>query len=230
MATRNTIQSVERSFEVIEAVIELDGAGVTQLAEHMGISVSGMHKQLSTLRDLGYLRKRDGEYDVSYELYGLGEEIRRRDPLYEVSRTPLDRLARITYTRANLYAREDGRAVCLYSTAGGQEVSTDAEEGRIIALDEGVAGRVMLACDADESVNRSGVAGLESGLTVVGDHRVGVETAEGHRRIAIAVTGADRTPGAVEVLAPTDQIEGRLVDEDILSMVVSTAEAIEERR
>ena len=229
MATEDTIRSVERSFAVIDALIELDGAGVTELAEHMDISVSGMYKHLATLRSLGYLKKQNGEYDVSYGLYRLGERIRLREPLYEVSRTPLDQLAQITYTRSNLYVREAGRAVCLYSTSGGQDLSTKSAEGRVISLDDGVAGRVMLSYDENENRRRSELDGLESGLTVIDDHQVGTETDRGHRRIAIAVVDPDRTRGSIEVFAPTDQIEGRLMDEDILSMMVSTAETIEER-
>lgn len=227
MGTEDTIRSVERSFEVIDALIELDSAGVTELAEYMDISVSGMYKHLSTLRNLGYLRKRNGEYEVSLELYNLGERRRRREPLYEVSRTPLDQLARITYTRSNLYVRENRKAVCLYSTSGGQEISTQSAEGEVIAVENGVAGRVTLSDEESGSVNRSGAKGLESGLTVVDDRRVGIETAEEHRRIAIAVVGPNRVKGSIEVFAPIDQIEGRLVDEDILSMMVSTAQTIE---
>lgn len=228
MGAQDTIRSVERSFEVIDVLIELDGAGVTELAEHLDVSVSGMYKHLSTLRELGYLRKRDGEYEVSYGLYSLGERIRLRDPLYRASRTPLDQLARITYTRSNLYVRENQRAICLYSTSGGQDVSTESAEGRAVPLEDSTAGRVMLARDESDEASGSRPDGLESGVTVVDGHRVGIETEEAHRRISIAIVGTDRTRGSIEVCAPTDQIEGRLVDEDILSMMVSTAETIEE--
>jgi DNA-binding IclR family transcriptional regulator len=187
-----------------------------------------MYKHLSTLRNLGYIRKRDGQYEISYELYTLGDRVRLKEPLYEVSRTPLDQLARITYTRSNLYVREGERAVCLYSTSGGQDLSTKSAEGKVIALNDSVTGRVMLSHDESEERRRSEVDRLEGSLTVVDDHQIGIERERGHRRIAIAVIGSDQAKGSIEVVAPTDQIEGRLVDEDILSMMVSTAETIED--
>lgn len=226
MATESTIQAVERSFEVIDALLEVDRAGVTELADEVGISVSGTYKHLATLRKLGYIEKQDGKYAVTYELYRLGERVRGRSTLYRVGRTPVDQLARLTFARANLYVRENERAVCLYSTSGGQDVDTESEAGRAVPLGEDVAGRVMLTHE-EEELHRTQSGTPESGLTVVDDHQVGVETRSGHRRIAIAVIGAERTIGSIEVFAPTDQIEGRLMGEDILSMMVSTAKTVE---
>ena len=223
----DAIQAVERTFEVVDALLELDGAGVTELAEHVGISVSGMYKHLATLRGLGYVEKRDGKYEVTNQFYSLGQRVRMKDPLYEVSRTPLDQLAQLTYARANLYVRENGRVVCLYSTSGGQDLSTESSEGRTLALEDGVAGRVTLSREADEKSQNSGSDGIEGGLTVVNDRQVGVETEGQHRRIAIAILDSERAIGSIEVFAPADRIEGRLVDEDILSMMVSTAETID---
>ncbi|WP_251344308.1 IclR family transcriptional regulator [Haloplanus halophilus] len=225
----DTIQSVERSFELIDALLELDGAGVTELAEHLNISASGTYKHLTTLRELGYLEKRDGTYEVSYELFSFGARVRRREPLYEVGREPLDQLARVTYTRTNLYVRERQHAVCLYSTFGGQDGSTESTEGRAIALEDSAVGRVMRSHGENRDVPREWADGPESGLTVVDDHQVGIETEDERRRIAVEIGGSDRVRGSIEVLAPIDQIEGRLVDEDILSMMVSTAETIESR-
>jgi DNA-binding IclR family transcriptional regulator len=54
---RRTIKALERSLEIIDAIRELDGARVTELAEYLGYPASTVHSHLATLRDNEYLTK-----------------------------------------------------------------------------------------------------------------------------------------------------------------------------
>jgi IclR family transcriptional regulator, acetate operon repressor len=47
---KQPVKSTETTFEIIEALMDLDGAGVTELANYLDLPKSNVHNYLSTLR------------------------------------------------------------------------------------------------------------------------------------------------------------------------------------
>jgi len=47
------IQTIDRTFGIVEAMIELEGAGVTELANHVDLPKSTVHHHLLTLGGRG---------------------------------------------------------------------------------------------------------------------------------------------------------------------------------
>lgn len=113
-----TLQTVERATEVIRVLSELDGAGVSAVAERLDMSVSSTHSQLATLYETGYLVKEDGEYSLSYKFLLLGEYVRNSSPLFQFGRSEADRLADETGHYVHLFTEERGLGVNIYESRG----------------------------------------------------------------------------------------------------------------
>lgn len=69
------VQSVERTFELLEAMSDLGGtAGLKQLADRLGLPAPTAHRLVRTLVDLGYVRQGPSrEYTLGARLMRLGE-------------------------------------------------------------------------------------------------------------------------------------------------------------
>ncbi|WP_380676529.1 IclR family transcriptional regulator [Salinigranum sp. GCM10025319] len=113
-----TLQTVERATEVIRVLSELDGAGVSTVAERLDMSVSSAHSQLATLHETGYLIKEDGQYKLSYTFLLLGEYVRNSSALFQFGRPEADRLADETGHHVHLFTEERGLGVNIYESRG----------------------------------------------------------------------------------------------------------------
>src|SRR6056297_1159724 len=91
-----TLKTVSRAFDVVRALEELDGAGVTELAEHLDLSKSVVYSYLSTLRAEKYVVKEDGTYRLSLQFLLVGEYVRNQSTLYRIGKPEIEKLAERT--------------------------------------------------------------------------------------------------------------------------------------
>jgi DNA-binding IclR family transcriptional regulator len=226
VANANTVKATETSFRVIAALAERDGAGVSDLAGDLDLSRSGVHKHLTTLCELGYVRKDGDTYRASDLFFSLGTGIRNADPLFEVSHEPLVELASAMNERVALYARRDGELTCLYSTADRNKPDRESPDGDRQPLDGSFVGDVVRVQEngSDSGPTGGNVDELES----IRGHQIAFETVDDVRRIAMPVFGPDdASVGVVVVSGTTGRLKGRRVGEDAPGLMVSTIESIE---
>jgi len=112
------LKTVDTTVEIIEALAELDGAGVTEVASAVGISKSSAHSHLATLHAVDYLEKENDEYSLSYQFLLIGEFVRNRSPLYQYGRTKINEIATETGHYAHLFVEEKGLGVNIYEARG----------------------------------------------------------------------------------------------------------------
>ncbi len=226
VANANTVKASETSFRVIEALVERDGAGVSDLAGDLDLSRSGVHKHLTTLCELGYARKDGDTYRADDRFYSLGVRTRDSDGLFEVSHEPLVELASAMNERVALYARRDDELTCLYSTADRNEPGRQSPDGDRRPVEGSFVGGVVRT---QGQGSESGVFGQNvDELQSIRGHRIAYETVDGVRRIAMPILGPDDDPvGVVVVSGTTARLKGRRVGEDAPGLMVSTIETIE---
>lgn len=130
-----TLKTVETTIEIIEALEQLDGAGVTELATHLGLSKGGVYNHLATLNERGYVVKSGKQYRLSHRFFNLGHFVKHRTDLYNVAKPELDRLAELTGGHAILVIEEFGRAVYLYRAIGNRGISEEFGARRLESTD-----------------------------------------------------------------------------------------------
>lgn len=145
-----TVDAVERAFSVIRALRELDGAGVTELSKRLDMSKSGVHKQLTTLVEEGYVTKARDEYRLSFKFIADGEYVKNNSSFYAVGAPETDDLANESGDFAHLVAMERKDAYCVYVAKGDNAVATDVNVGDWISLHSSAAGKAILSELPDE--------------------------------------------------------------------------------
>ncbi|MDG5821411.1 IclR family transcriptional regulator [Natronococcus sp. A-GB7] len=117
-----TLTTVLNAIDIIRALMHLDGAGVTELATHLGESKSTTYTYLKSLEKGGLVRKDDDRYRLSYDMLIFGEYVRNQSLLYTIGKSEVDNLAAETGQYAHLVVEENGRGHNLYKSKGEQAV------------------------------------------------------------------------------------------------------------
>ncbi|MGQ4557190.1 IclR family transcriptional regulator domain-containing protein [Halobellus sp. GM3] len=90
---KGMIKSDETLLSIIEILRDLDGAGVTEVANSLGIAKSAVHKHLKTLVHHGYATKHEQEYKLGFEFLVLGGKVRNSNELCQRARPKVYELA-----------------------------------------------------------------------------------------------------------------------------------------
>ncbi len=151
-SARNPVTSAETAFAVLGGLKELDGAGVTELAAHLGVPKSTADSHLSTLEREEYVVEEDGVYRIGMRFLEYGGYARGRTELYEVAKPEVDRLAADTGNLVNLMIEEHGWGVHLYRGEGDCAVHSISHVGTRVHLHLTAMGKAILAHMSPERV------------------------------------------------------------------------------
>lgn len=140
-----TIGAVEKTFRILEVLKERDGARLTELAESVDMSHSSVHHYLATLRESGYVVKRDETYDVGVRFLTLGGYARNKERLYRIAKEKVDELAVELDGTARLVVESNGVGITFYQATPRATREPNTYEGFEEDLHATAAGKAILA-------------------------------------------------------------------------------------
>ncbi|MFD1571021.1 IclR family transcriptional regulator [Halorubrum laminariae] len=244
-----TLKTVERTAQIIKALEDLDGAGVTELATYLDLSKSSTYHYLATLREEELVVKTDGEYELSLQLLLSGEYVRNRNLLYRHGKEEVEKLAETTGEYANLFTEEHGKGINLYKARGSDAVGSGYQTDKLQQPDQlhcTATGKVILAFLPDarvnEILNQHGLTErtantitdrdeLADELATVQERGYAYndeEEVEGLRAVGAPVIDRDDTVlGSLSVAGPTSRLKGTFFDEELPEQVQRAANVIE---
>lgn len=148
-----TVQAVATSCNIIRALRDLDGARVTEIADHLGISKATAHNHLATLRQHEIVRKDGDLYNVSLLSIDFGEYAKRSLPIYDLAVEETEALAERTGEVASFMVEEHGKGVYLHKASGEKAVQTYAYVGDRRHLHGSALGKAILAYVPEDQVS-----------------------------------------------------------------------------
>ncbi|WP_323174499.1 IclR family transcriptional regulator [Natrialba sp. PRR66] len=240
------VRTVGRTFEILEIIQELDGAGVSEIAARVDIGKSAVHNHLTTLENYEYVDKDGDEYHIGLSFLGLGAYARNRTPIYDTAQSQVDELADETGELVNLLVEKNGKGIYLYQSKGENAVELDTHEGKRVRLHCTGLGKAILAFRSDETVDEiiadQGLPELtpqtitdrdtfDAELEEIRDQRYAVDREErlnGLRCIAAPITDdSDRSIAAISVACPVHRVGDDRFYEDLPEAVLGAANVIE---
>ncbi|WP_336339465.1 IclR family transcriptional regulator [Haloarcula brevis] len=240
------VKAAQTSFQIINELRRMEGAGVSELAAALDKPTSTIHDHLRTLEEEEYLVKSDGEYYIGTRFLGIGEQARARQKVYSIARQEVDDLAKETGEHTNLMIEEHGRGVFLYKSRGPDAVQLDTHAGMRVPLQTTALGKSMLAFrpreEVDDIIDRHGLPQVtdktitdreelyekldeihERGYAYDDEERV-----KGMRCVAAPITNDEmRAIAAISVSGPKSRMRGKEFQEDIPDKILSSANVIE---
>lgn len=146
------ITTADTLFELIEAIKDSNGTGVTELAARLDKPTSTVHDHLAALTRTEYIVNEGGEYRLGTRFLELAERARQQLGLYDIAQPEVDRLARTTAEHSNLMIEEHGLGVFLYKKEGENAVELDTYPGMRVHLHMTALGKTIMVHMSDEEI------------------------------------------------------------------------------
>lgn len=239
------VKATATSARILEAIIEADGATLTELTEYIDLSKGSIHNHVDTLERLGFLVRDGWTYHVSLRFLTIGSLARGRHPVYQHGRSEMKSLARATELAANLTDMERNRGICLGSSLGARIDEPFLDTGETFPLHCTAPGKAMLsALDTDvarDIVRNAGQEemtentltdweGLAEELERIRNRGLAVDQCEWKpdvRGIAAPITDRDGSLlGTISVMSSSESMSGKRFQQDIPGLVISSANKI----
>jgi IclR family transcriptional regulator, KDG regulon repressor len=153
---RDSVQSLERAFDLLEALSGGGELGVTELANRTGLVPSTAHRLLHTLAKRGYVSQssESGRYLLGYKVVEVASGLERRlERLRVAARPHLERIQRATGETVNLVVLDADRVVYVDQVEGSRSVRMFTTVGTSVPAHTTGAGKAMMAAGPPETAS-----------------------------------------------------------------------------
>jgi len=145
MSANRPVKSDETMFAIIEMIRDLDGAGVTELADQVGMSKASIHHHLTTMQDHGFVTNVNGTYNLGLKFFALGIEARNRYTLYHAAKPELPNLADRVQEAVWTYVETNGIGMFIDGCAENSTLKLESVVGTTQHLHCCAIGKAILA-------------------------------------------------------------------------------------
>jgi len=240
------VAAVDTSCDILTALGELDGAGVTELATEVDVSKATVHSHLATLKANEFVVQEGTQYFLSHRFLEFGEFAKDRIGIYSIVTAEVEDLATETGELVQFATEEFGRVIYLYKARGENAVQTASRIGRRQYLHCTALGKAILSQYDDDRVDAivdehglpemtphtiTSRESLFEDLVATRDRGYAIDDQEaisGLRCIAAPVVGPDESVrGAVSISGPSGRMRGERFEETIPEHVIGATNAIE---
>jgi DNA-binding IclR family transcriptional regulator len=243
---RTTVGSVERSYEIVHTLQELENGRIYEIADRLDLAPSTVHKHLATLENLGYVTKESGQYRVGMRFLTVGGRLRNRSKGYRLAIELVSRMAEEAGERAQFVVEDGGRGFYLHTESSEHAVRIDRHIGKRRYLHASAAGKAILSrlpeSRVEEILDRWGQPAETPGTITDRDElrdeldRIrsnGIafndeESIEGLRAVGAPVVEPSGTVlGAFSVSGPAHRLKGDRYREEIPDLILGYANELE---
>ncbi|WP_188879271.1 IclR family transcriptional regulator [Halarchaeum nitratireducens] len=254
--TDRIVQTTARSLDIINVVEAMNGATMSELREQIDMAESTLYKHLNVLLEHGYLMKRDGQYELGFELFHLGEYVKKTVEPYQLINRTITELREEIPEQVEYGVESNGLLVgYIPSTDYNSSLFYDLTEdprcdvvdyaGSKAHLHTNAIGKAMLAEMSDRRVreiaDRYGLAkqakntitsidALLDELTTIrrnGYATTDEEWDDGLREIGMVVAPYDDAIGGFNAFGPLYQVSDERLYEELPEILADTVESLE---
>lgn len=240
-----TIRGVNISYRILEAIRELDGAGISEIASAVDHSKSTVHSHLATLEENEMVVAEGDRYRLGLRFLDFAGEAREQIGNYDIIKKELDATAEQTGEVIQFGVEEHGRVKYLYKASGERAVVTASRTGSASPVHSTGLGKAILSVLPEERVHeildRHGlpkqtphtITDREELLDVLEEARErgyaidDEENLEGIRCVSAPVQGDETVFGAVSFTGPSRRFTRERLEEEFADVVQETANVIE---
>jgi DNA-binding IclR family transcriptional regulator len=150
----NKVQSVEKSLKLIEILQQHDQLGVTEVAEELNMTKASAYSHLSTLRDEGFVIKKDGKYQLGLKFIEIAHDLRRREEIFDIVEKEVENIAENSGELALFTMEEQHEGICMYIASGSKAVETELHVGYRNELYHTAVGKAILAFKPQDEIEK----------------------------------------------------------------------------
>lgn len=240
------MKSVRKSIDVIEALYELDGARLTELAGHLELPKSFVHRHVTTLEREHYVTREEDTYYLSLQFLELGDYVQHRDSIRTFAEPIVEELSEDTGERAQFVVEEHGYIRYVHRATGQRAVKTISGIGKRVRMHAVAGGKAILAYRPEEDVRRiveqRGLPAFTDNtitdrtvlfeeLASIRERGTGFDDEEcvsGLRAVGVPVFGPDGDVlGALTIAGPTHRLQDEVFESELPDLLLGAANELE---
>ncbi|UHQ98258.1 IclR family transcriptional regulator (plasmid) [Natrinema zhouii] len=154
MGSKRILSTTASSLKILEIIIKLDGATLSEISDEIEMARSAVHTHLNTLKEYGYVVKDGQFYRIGLKLTHFGEYAKSQREAHSLAEKWVSQLAEQTELETDFAVEENGRIVSLYdSTKYSTESTSFTDNGRYFYCHNTAAGKAILSNYSDDRVN-----------------------------------------------------------------------------
>lgn len=243
------LATVETTISVLNALRELNGGRVTEIAAHMDTPKSTVHRHLQTLSHHGFVAKDGDEYKLGLMFLDVGEYTRHSISGYREAKPIVDQLASETGERCQFVVEQHGRGVYVYVTSSQPDDDrTKLRVGKRMFLHSTASGKSILANlpegRIEEIIDRWGLPSqtphtvttreeLFETLEQVRDRGYAFNrggNVDGLRAVGVPILNEhDRVIGSLGISGPTYRMQGEAFEKNLPNRLLDAKEGLQRR-
>lgn len=155
------IGSLEKGVKILETIIEHGELTVTQAANLLDLNRASAHRFITTLRDLGYVRKNShGNYEATFKMLELGMKQANKFEIRRLAKPVMRDLAAEFDETVNLGLLDNGQVVYLDKVESRELLRMDSGVGTTCYPYATALGKAMMAYLPDDERERF-MSGIE---------------------------------------------------------------------
>lgn len=240
------IKTTSRVFEVVEVLMDRDGATLTEVVDELDMVKSTAYRHLQSLAKEEYIVREGDTYYPGMQFLNIGEYVRNRKDVYRLAKPKVQQLAERTEERSEFLAEEYGRAVFIHREVGSNAVDVNTRVGKTLPIYATSAGKAILAeysrDRVEEIVDRRGleqhaentitdIEELMEELETIRERGVAYNDQElvpGLRAVGVAITNQDgEVFGGLSITGPTSRLRGEVWREEFPDLLLGVANEVE---
>lgn len=240
-----TVKASRTTFAIIETLDELEGAGVSEIADELSIAKSTAHKHLRTLEDCEYVVREQDKYKLGLKHLKYGKHVLSDVDIAQKSEPVIEHLTEETGEAVWTAIEEHGRAVYVNKALGERAVPSRGGIGERIELHSAAIGKALLSGlpreRVDEIIKRHGLPQLTPNtitdrdvlreeLEAIRDRGFAFndsESLEGLRAVASPVQYNGELKGAIAIVGTANRMKGEYFEEELPDLIRGAANEIE---
>lgn len=138
-------KSVRRMFTIVEALMDLDGGTLSELADMTDIAPSTIYRYLQTLKEEGYIDEDEGTYFVGIRFLDLGGHACNRLEGFRIIEPKINELAEETQKRVQYLVEDRGEIVYVCRRTGSTGFNVGSRIGSRLPVNATAGGKAILA-------------------------------------------------------------------------------------
>lgn len=247
--TARTLSTLVRATDIVELLVQTDGATARDIADRLAMSQSSVYNYLSTMVDDRWLVKEGPEYHLSLKFFQIGAFVRTTSPLFETARQELDDLADATGETTHLSTEEHNHQIHLYKANGEKAVGNEYHRSKLHTsshLHDTATGKAILSAlprhRVEEILEEHGLprttentitdrTSLFEELEETQERGYSVNDEEeilGLRAVGAPILNRDgEVLGSISLSGPTSRLQGDRFREEIPNLIEQAANVIE---
>jgi IclR family acetate operon transcriptional repressor len=242
------VKAADTMFAIIELLQERDGAGVTEVAQELGVAKSTAHDHLHTLLHKQYVVHDDSEYRIGLKFLDHGIHARNNLKASRIVQRTLSELANETGEAAWFIVEEYGQAVFANKAMSRHSVQTHGRVGKREYMHCLAAGKAMLAHIPEERtleiIDKYGLPQITDRTTTdvdellaelkqIRDRGYAYNNGERVSRLksvaAPVLDDQDHVLGSIAIPGPKHRIESTEFERDLIDALLAATNEIELR-